>query len=79
MVELKMMFLKLLKAVVDDIVSIVKISKDDFFDSIEMLSFGLIINGIYGITSSVNMHDFLVIFISLYIVLKVKKERRGNG
>ena len=79
MVKLRMMFLKILKAVVDDIVSIVKISKDDFFDSIEMLSFGLIINGIYGITSNLNIHDFLVIFISLYINLKVKKERRSNG
>jgi len=76
MVKLRMVILKLLKVIVDDIVSVLFISRKDFFEIAEMLSFGLVINGLYGLTSSFNGNDLLVVIISLYIALKVRKRSR---
>jgi hypothetical protein len=77
MKKIAIFFLKTLKLVIKDIVSISKLTKNEFFDAIEILSFGLVINAIYGITSKFNTHDFFIILICLYIILKVKKERRS--
>jgi len=48
-------------AILKDIYKIVKINKKEFFEITEMISFGLVINAIYGVINSLNIKDIFVI------------------
>jgi len=63
-------------AILKDIYKTLKITKREFFEIVEMISFGLIINAIYGITNSVNFKDISVIILSSYLALYAKKTKK---
>ena len=68
--------IKFILLLLNDIYWIFKISKEEFFDIVEILSFGLVINAIYGLTNNWNLKDFFVIILALYLALKVKKVKK---
>ena len=76
MKNIKLLFSILLIAIEDIYKTIVKLTKKDLLDIIELVGFGLVINSIYGLTSSFNLKDLIVLLIALYIALKVKHSKR---
>ena len=76
MKNVKLLFIILLIAIEDIYKTIVKLTKKDLLDIIELVGFGLVINSLYGLTSSFNLKDLIVLLIALYIALKVKHSKR---
>ena len=76
MKNVKLLFIILLIAIEDINKTIVKLTKKDLLDIIELVGFGLVINSLYGLTSSFNLKDLIVLLIALYIALKVKHSKR---
>ena len=63
-------------AILKDIYKIAKITRKEFFEIVEMISFGLIINAIYGITNNLNIKDAFVIIFSSYLALYAKETKK---
>ena len=76
MKNVKLLFIILLITIEDIYKTIVKLTKKDLLDIIELVGFGLVINSLYGLTSSFNLKDLIVLLIALYIALKVKHSKR---
>lgn len=69
----------LLLIIKDVYITVTHLTKEDIFDIMEIISFGLVINSLYGLTSSLNLTDFMVLSISLYIALISKQMKRNKN
>jgi len=56
----------------------VKLKKCDFFDTMELIGFGLVINAMYGVFKDYDVKDFLFLLIVLYGTLKAKHFKKDH-
>ena len=56
----------------DIYMTFIKLKKCDFFDIMELIGFGLVINAIYGFLKDYDAKDFLILIVVLYGTLKAK-------
>jgi len=52
------------------------LTRNDAYDIIEIIGFGLIINSIYGVYKLWNISDFILLICSIYGTLKIKHKKK---
>ncbi len=62
----------------DIITTFSKLTKSDIFDIIELVGFGLIVNGIYGFYREHSLQDLALVIFVLYGTLKIKNKKRKD-
>ena len=55
-----------------------KLKKCDFFDIMELIGFGLVINSLYGFFKDYDTKDFFILATVLYNTLKIKHFKKDH-
>jgi len=55
-----------------------KLTIYDVLDTIQLIGFGLLVNGIYGFYTNPNLKDFILIVIVICIILTVKQSSKDQ-
>jgi len=55
-----------------------KLTIYDVLDTIQLIGFGLLVNGIYGFYTNPNLKDFILIVIVICVMLTVKQSSKDQ-
>jgi len=71
---MKKMF-KFLVLIGEDILSLINgQERCDVYDMLQIISFGLLINALYGAMKSINVSDLYIVIVTTYAIMRLRKD-----
>lgn len=66
---------RLLVLFIGDIYSLVRgQERCDIYDMLQIISFGLLINALYGVMKSFNLGDLYIVIVTSYAIMRLRKD-----